>query len=496
MGFRRILLVQARYDSEFSNVLPAGIGYLSEYLCAQGIENEVFDLNVKEDTPERLFKKITMFGPDLLGMSMMSLNYRYNYSVIRHIKRLFPQLPIVVGGPHVSTMREAVLRECPEIDYGVVLEGELTLGELAAGARPREEVKGLMCRTNDGQVRFNGERGFIEDLDSIPFPRYSKFDRKKYAPLISILTSRGCPFQCIYCPVKLAIGRRFVPRSAVSVAEEIGYHYACGYREFSFRDDNFTLVPDRVFRICDELERKNLKGVYFMCDNGVRADTLSFELLRRMYQIGFRMIGLGAESGCDTVLKTLKKGQSLADTERVLRWASDLNYKIELYFLIGSPGETWDDFLRSVELAERFPVMKASFYQLLPYPNTELFEMVRSRGELLRPPEEYLNDGSQRKNTPFFQTKEMSREERMRAFDYATTRLAGHLKRVNKRFYRENALNRFRSLGLGDTLAGALADIYCVDFVHDAIFNNALTKTLKSSMKNFFLSCRKGRPAA
>lgn len=493
MKFSKILFVQARYDSEFSNVLPAGIGYLSEFMSANGIRNDVFDLNLKENTSDALFEDIRRHRPDIVGFSLMSLNYKQNYSVIDRVKKLFPAITIVMGGPHISTVREKVLRECSGIDYGVVLEGEYTLAELIRGEKPIEETRGLLFRSADGSIAFTGERPFIRDLDSIPFPRYEKFEKRRYAPLISILTSRGCPFQCIYCPIQLAIGRRFVPRSPENVCREIEYHYASGYREFSFRDDNFTLIPERVFKLCDELEKKRFKDIYFMCDNGVRADTLSFELLERMYQVGFRMIGMGAESGSDKVLKALKKGQTLAATERVLGWASKLKYKIELYFLIGSPQETWDDFVKSIELVERFPIMKASFYQLLPYPNTELFEIVSKKGQLLRPPEEYLNDGSQRRNTPFFRSEEMSYDDRVRAFDYANERLAPHLKRVNQMFYRENARAKFKRMGMADGVAETLTSVYCSDFLHDHVFNNKPLVSIKTRIRKALLAGRMRR---
>ncbi len=493
MRFNKVLLVQSRYDTEFSNVLPAGIGYLSESLSQKGLECAIFDLNLKENSPQGLFDKVRRYKPDLVGVSMMSLNYMYNYSVIDELKKSFPDIKVVAGGPHISTLRERVLEDCSGIDYGVVLEGEYTLLELMEGKKPLEALKGLIYKNAGGKVIFNGEGGSIKDLDAIPYPRYSRFDKKRYSTLLSILTSRGCPFECIYCPVQLAIGKRFVARSPSNVADEVEFHYANGYREFSFRDDNFTLVPERVFKMCDELEKRNLKDAYFMCDNGVRADTLSFELLKRMYQVGFRMIGLGVESGSDKVLKKLKKGQSVRDVERVLGWALELNYKVEVYFLIGSPGETWDDFEKSVELVKRYPIMKASFYQLLPYPNTELFEMIKHEGRLLRPPEEYLNDGSQRRNTPFFQTEEMSYDERLRAFDYAYSRLEGHLKRVNKKFYRENAREKFKRLGLNDWFADVMANVYCADFLHDKVFNSAFSRSLKSCAKKAFLSFRMRR---
>ena len=125
--FNRILFIQAKYDSGFSNVLPAGVGYLSEFLDSHGIENDVFDLNVAKNTERGLNYKISDFKPDLIGFSMMSLNYKYNYDIMNRLKKSFPHLKIAAGGAHISTMREDVLTNCAAIDYGVVLEGEYAL---------------------------------------------------------------------------------------------------------------------------------------------------------------------------------------------------------------------------------------------------------------------------------------------------------------------------------------------------------------------------------
>jgi radical SAM superfamily enzyme YgiQ (UPF0313 family) len=105
--------------------------------------------------------------------------------------------------------------------------------------------------------------------------------------------------------------------------------------------------------------------------------------------------------------------------ENAIDAACRLGYIVELYFLIGAPGETWEDFEKTVKLAVRYPVMITSFYHILPYPNTEMFEYVKNNNYLLREPDEYLNDGSQRRNTPFISTPEFPYDMRIRAFKYA-----------------------------------------------------------------------------
>ncbi|MCX5677991.1 MAG: radical SAM protein [Candidatus Omnitrophica bacterium] len=482
MRFKNILLAQAKYDSVFSNVLPAGIGYLSEFLTANGIENDVFDLNVAKNTEKGLFDKIRRFKPNLFGLSMMSLNYKYNYGMLGRVKALFPEIRIVAGGAHVSTMREEVLRDCPAIDYGIVIEGEHALVELA-GDGDIAGIKGLIHR-DGSRIVYNGDRPFLQDLDSLPYPKYEKFDKTDYSSLISLFSSRGCPFECTYCPVQLAIGRRFVTRSAKSVADELEYHYNLGRREFSFRDDNFTLVQERVYQVCDEIERRRLKGLYLMCDNGVRADKIDHKILKRMKEVGFRMIGLGVESGDDGILKSLKKSSTVKTMEEAIKTACDLGYIVELYFLIGAPGETWKDFEKTVSLATKYPVMIASFYHILPYPRTELFESVKKSGYLLRSPEEYLNDGSQRRNTPFLSTPEFPYELRKKAFDYAYRSTSGHIKRTRRAYSRNNAYRKFRDMGLGPRTASALARIYASGIVYEHIVNNKFISNLRKRLKN------------
>lgn len=482
MRFNRILFVQAKYDSTFSNVLPAGIGYLSEFLTSQGIENDVFDLNVPKYTEAMLYDKVAGFDPDIVGLSMMSLNYRDNYNAMVGLKKAFPHLKIAAGGAHVSTMREEVLKDCGSIDYGIVLEGEYALLELMKGESGLKDIQGLIHREGD-EIVYNGDRPFIKDLDSLPFPGYEKFNKRDYSTLISVFTSRGCPFECTYCPVRLAVGRRFITRSAKNVVDEIGYHYSRGYREFSFRDDNFTLIPQRVYEVCDEIEKRGLNGLYLMCDNGLRADKIDYKILKRMKEVGFRMIGIGVESGNDRILKSLKKSSTVKIMEDAIKTACELGYIVELYFLIGSPGETWQDFEESVRLAARYPVMIASFYHLLPYPKTELFDFVTENKYLLRGPEEYLNDGSQRRNTPFFATPEFPYELRKKAFDYAYKFTAPYVRKARSDYSMRNAFERFTAMGMPFGAARLFARIYSSDLVRTYILNKRLVGILKKALK-------------
>jgi radical SAM superfamily enzyme YgiQ (UPF0313 family) len=218
-----------------------------------------------------------------------------------------------------------------------------------------------------------------------------------------------------------------------------------------------------------------------MCDNGIRADRVNLKLLERMREVGFRMLGFGIESGSQKVLNNIRKKEKIEEMKRAVRDACSLGYKVELFFLIGSPGETWDDFMESVKFATEFPVSIVSFYQLLPYPGTELFDYVSKKGRFVAKPEQYLNDGSQRRNTPFFETPELSFSQRKRAYAFAlnAVRRSPAIRGARKRQYEENVKKKLTNLGVKGRLKEIASAVYCNDFLHERVFNNKLIARIK-----------------
>lgn len=150
--------------------------------------------------------------------------------------------------------------------------------------------------------------------------------------------------------------------------------------------------------------------------NGVRADRVDLEMLQKMKRSGFRKIAFGVEGGNDHVLTLLRKGERMETIERSIRQACEVGLDVILFFLIGTPGESMEDIEDSFKLAQKYPVAGINFYNLIPFPRTELFEMVQREGWLLKKPEEYLSSASQFANEPCFFTPELSIEDRQKAF--------------------------------------------------------------------------------
>lgn len=435
MRYKRVLLVNPPSRGEWKGIRPhIGLGYIAEHLVENGIAYDVLDMNLGYRI-KHLQKKIDTFKPNLVGMSLLTLEYKKFYRLISMIKANNPGIKIVVGGPHVTILKEQVMRECAAIDYGVVYEGEQTLAELCQGEIPEDKIKGLMSRQN-GTLAYAGDREFLEDLDRLAFPRYEKFELKKYIPEVEIYSSRGCPHECIFCPNRI-INPCFRVRSPNHVVDEMAYWYNKGYRQFNFDDDNFNKDMDRVYRICDEIEKKDLKHLFLRCSNGIRADKIDKKLLTRMKEVGFHYIAFGADAGNNKMLKLNKKGEKIEDIERAVKTACELGYNVKLLFVVGTPGETWEDVEDDVRLATKYPLQDVHFYNIIPYPGTELYEWIEKNNRFLKKPEDYLNDVTFCEINPIFDTPELSEEVRIRLFKY----LEGVRREVHKQAVRRMLKN-------------------------------------------------------
>jgi radical SAM superfamily enzyme YgiQ (UPF0313 family) len=417
VAIEKVFLIYPNYPGSVypTPVWPQGLGHIAETLKKEGIEYQVLDLRFGYKD-KYLFDKIAAFRPQLIGVGMMTSKFKFNYNMINTIKEAFPDISIVVGGPHMSTMKEKVLQECAGVDYGIIGEGEDTIVELCRGDKSFSEIRGLLYRENS-QVKYGGDRTRIVELDLIPFPTYEGFEISKYDNVsMNIFSSRGCPFQCVYCCVKLVIGRQWRMRSPKNIVDEMEYWYDKEYRIFNFNDDAFNIRRERVLEICDEIEKRGLR-IELNAPNGMRADVADHELLLRMKEVGFKHIALGVEGGNNKVLSNIKKGETIEQIEEAIKNACALDYEVALFFLIGSPGETVEDIEDSFRLAEKYPIVDVRFYNLIPFPNTEMFEWVKKNNYFLIQPEQYMSGNMQWINSPVFETPELGAIQRKKAYD-------------------------------------------------------------------------------
>ena len=424
--------------TKFPCMPTTGIGYLSEMLTKHGIDNYVFDFRLGYGSKDFL-NRINELKPDLIGVGMLTYRHDLAYDVVKKVKKFSPTTKIVAGGPHVSLYKSKVLEGC-DVDFAVKFEGEHTIVELCNGVDPKE-IKGLIYK--DGQhIVENEDRLFIKNLDEIPFPHYGKFELGHYIKMIPIITSRGCPYNCIYCTTG-SMGKKYRGKSAENVVSELKYWHNKGYRNFDFLDDNFTMLPERVHRICDLVEKNNLVDMKIHCSNGIRTDRTNKDLLKRMQDIGFKYVCFGVEAGNNKILKTIKKGVTIETQEQAIKNACELGFDVGLFFMVGHPGETTADVEDSIRLALKYPVALAKFLNVIPYPGTELFEWIKKNNYFVGEWHEKLTYAMHLDDDPFFETPELPLKERKKLLN----RTAKVWVEVKKRYVKRKLERRYGALG-------------------------------------------------
>lgn len=373
----QIILTRPNYHTHLITP-PLGLGYLSSYLKKHGHQVEIIDgLNLSLSNAEiaRLCA-----GAGLAGVQILSDFYLEAKDLIRELKSA--GLRVAIGGAHVSSLPEESLADTAA-DFAIVGEGEETLLELVEhleAGKPVDKISGLVTGKNTFQ-----KRAFIQDLDSLPFPDWRQIDPSKCIkaphgaviknfPVAPVTTSRGCPYSCKFCASSNIWERIIRFRSPENVAEEIEYLVKdFGVREIHFEDDNLTLKKEHIEGICNLILRRGLK-VSWATPNGVRADTLTPELVRLMKKSGCYFLAFGIESGDQQILDNIHKKTDLAAIERAVRIARAEGLVTQGFFIFGLPGETEKTIAESIKFAKRIALDRAQFLLLDVLPGSALWD--------------------------------------------------------------------------------------------------------------------------
>jgi len=283
-----------------------------------------------------------------------------------------------MGGPHVTFMDVETLEKNPFVDYIVRGEGEITMHELIKSLEKRIEPKdvlGLTYRVN-GVIKRNPPRPPIKDLDSLPMPAYHLLPMERYVSeglrYATVISSRGCPFECVFCSSSRICGKRWRARSTEKVVEEVQL-LTDKYRvqSIEFVDDNFTLNRKRVKGICEEFVKRGI-DLFWVC--GSRVDSVNSELVSNLSKANCLLIYLGVESGSQRILDYMMKGITLSQSERAVRLAKRYGLEVAASFILGMPDETVSEIEDTIKFAIKLDPEFAQFTIATPYPGTELYD--------------------------------------------------------------------------------------------------------------------------
>jgi anaerobic magnesium-protoporphyrin IX monomethyl ester cyclase len=287
----------------------------------------------------------------------------------------------------------------PEVDLVVRGEGEETIVEIISNLQSPisrwSRIAGLSFRDESGQIVHNPPRALRKDLDGIPFPAHHLFKIERYTNLqpltdglnpkaraYTIVTSRGCPYNCIYCS-KVITGRTWRPRSPESVVAEWRWLVRdLGATEIGVTDDTMTLDMERAKTICRMLIAEGLNTVPWITIHGVNARNTDEELLRLMKQAGCKRVGFGVESGNQRVLDSIKKQQTIDEVRGAFANARKAGLKTMGFFIFGLPTDTEETMEDTIRLALELDPELANFMIAAPFPGTEMYDIILQEGNL------------------------------------------------------------------------------------------------------------------
>lgn len=366
--------------------------------------------------------KIKAFAPDMVCIScLFSAQAKNVYKIAALTKEINPRIATILGGAHPSAMPKQVLAN-KNIDYAVIGEGEKTLKELLERIERNNDLsdlEGLAYRKN-GEIIIKVRNNFENNLDSLPLPAWELFPLKKYfsinrphgglsrsSSVLPIITSRGCPYQCIFCSIHNIWGREYRARKPEAVLKEIEYLVSkFGIKGLIFDDDNLTLDRERAVKIFREIIEKNF-NIGWSLPNGVFIGTLDKDLLSLMKKSGCYSISMAVESGDEEILKQIKKPVDLTKAKKIIKSAQDLGLEIAVFFVVGFPFETKKQVEKTLHFARELKVDNVNLFYATPLPGTELFKLCIKNNLLPKD----LDFSILRQNLPSLEPKNFSKEE-------------------------------------------------------------------------------------
>lgn len=387
-----------------------GITYLATVLYQQGYLVEVLDMRFPKNGFAFLKKRLRVFKPDIVGVGSTSFDFPGAQKVFRLVKRISPKMITILGGPHASVCASQAISD-KNIDYLLIGEGEEELPKLIEGIEQKKRAKKII------------QAKPIKNLNALPFPKWDLFPLNDYRVQgrlrLPLMTSRGCPFSCIYCVSWKTHGKKFRIRSPQNVVDEIENDMICyGAKNFSFLDDNFTLQPQRALEICQEIIKRKLK-ISWTCDQGIRADTTNRKLFQAMKQSGCQLVALGVESADQAVLNKMKKGEQIEAIRQAIIDAKEAGLIVKAFFIVGGPGDNLEKTQKAIEFFKEAKVDIPRFGMMTAYPGSELWQWVKKNGRFLGNPYRHILQSPTTANKVQFETKDFTKKERLAAFKTA-----------------------------------------------------------------------------
>ncbi|NOZ49213.1 MAG: radical SAM protein [Chloroflexi bacterium] len=412
----RVVLINPRFRLPIdTRTTPhLGLAYLAAMSEQRGDEVRIYDADVEDQPLDEFMRE---FKPHVVGITANTPQVKQAWRHAEKIKAAW-DVPIVLGGPHPSVESEELDFESarqPAVDLVVRGEGEETWMEICnriedfmrdqedtstaalmgANRGIWDNVLGISYKTADGALHRNLGRAAVDDLDSLPWPAYHLFRMDKYTNLqpatdnvdgsksFSILTSRGCPYRCIFCsqsimPIKW---RSRTPENVLAEWKHLVEDLDA--QEIGVLDDSANIRKKRLHTLADMLIENNLNHVPWIFVNGIRANLADYELMKKLKQAGLRRTAFGVETGNSQILRDIDKNIDLDTIRNAFKACKEVGLETIAFMIIGLPGETRETMQDTIDFAIELDPLIANFSMMTPYPGTKVWAQVKRQGRML-----------------------------------------------------------------------------------------------------------------
>lgn len=361
---------------------PLGLTTLASVLKQKGFISIIFDASVENPNPfEKIRQLILKESIFAIGISFTSDLAESAYLYSDKLKSEFPDIPIIAGGYHPTVMHTEVV-SYNSIDYVVVGEGEITFPLLLKALAEKTDIAEIngISYMKDGKAVTTSPPSLIKDIDSIPIPSYGLLKLNHYTsptsrrkPFLTMIRSRGCPYNCLFCGVNAIFSYKFRCQSPQRTLEEIK-HVVKEFKtkEISFKDSDFLIDHNNVTEFCNLLIKNEL-DLTWNCST--RIDSVNKDILTLMKRAGCRQITFGIESGSQRMLNALRKNLSVKQISKSIRITKECGITCIGGFIVGNPGEDHETLNETLRLIEKLDLDYASFSFLTAFPGSDLYNL-------------------------------------------------------------------------------------------------------------------------
>lgn len=384
----RVQLIQPNYSFAYgfrkrasSITPPLGLCYLASVLEKNGHHVKIIDMEAENLTEKYLLNKIKKFDPEIVGLTCTTATYPIALEISKMVKEINNEIITIMGGPHISASFQQAI-QFDYIDFCVIGEGENTIRDLISCIENDEEnyknIKGITFKIKD-KIYYTGLREHINNIDDIPFPsrhllkgKYKASIHRDFGePMDVMMTSRGCPFNCVYCASNLIFGRKCRKRSIENILNEIKTIIEeRNIKNLLFWDDTFTLDNKRVEKLCMELITLRY-DLAWICN--ARPDTVNKKTLFLMKKAGCAMIFYGVESGVPKMLNRMNRNMSLSQIKKAFKISHENKLWTVATLIYGMPWDTNETILQSYKFAESLTPSFLFASILAPHPGTHIY---------------------------------------------------------------------------------------------------------------------------